>query len=95
MSAPGLRSFLDGREPYSATLRKLEVWYVGEFHRSAHSIDVDTARVALDLLMRDLPSGVNLVAVRESVRFLDELYGRLGADRPAWLEELRADFGAL
>ncbi|HSU17288.1 hypothetical protein [Longimicrobium sp.] len=54
MSPMGLKHFLDGRRPYSATLRKLNVWFV------AHALEQqgfseDAARAALTLLVDGTP----------------------------------------
>src|SRR4051794_19038170 len=55
MSPMGLRHFLDGRRPYTATARKLGVWYVGWQSQQPGSLPADAARAALVLLLDGVP----------------------------------------
>lgn len=86
MSPSGLRKFLDGSAPYSATRRKLERWYVREVAPGyAGSLTPSTAEGALEVLLHDVPAGQRPEARGRLVTALREVYGD---DGPAWLDEL-------
>ncbi|MEX2611102.1 MAG: hypothetical protein WEA24_14240 [Gemmatimonadota bacterium] len=92
MSPTGLRKFLDGSEPYSATRLKLEHWYVLE--RLPDDIpSTDAARVALSTLTRGLPADGADGARATERRLLDVLeraHARATAGHaPSWIRELR------
>jgi hypothetical protein len=88
MSPMGLRHFLDGRRPYSATLRKLNVWFV------AHSVDElgfseDAARAALAVLLDGVPESGRDQAAAMLLEDLWRTHRHFGSHPPAWLTALR------
>ena len=88
MSPMGLRHFLDGRRPYSATLRKLNAWYVDHASsRREHS--ADSARAALALLLDGVPEGRRAEAGAELLGTLERLHRESGLGPPGWLARLR------
>ena len=92
MSPMGLKHFLDGRRPYSATLRKLNVWFV------AHSVDElgfteDAARAALALLLDGIPESGRDEASAMLLEDLWRTHRHFGSRPPDWLTALRSAGG--
>ncbi|HEX2204448.1 MAG TPA: hypothetical protein VHG91_14150 [Longimicrobium sp.] len=88
MSPMGLRHFLDGRRPYSATFRKLTAWYVT--HAAArHEHSEGSARAALALLLDGVPEGRREAAAAELLETLERLHRESGLGPPGWLARLR------
>ncbi|HUF75772.1 MAG TPA: hypothetical protein VMM35_05805 [Longimicrobiales bacterium] len=86
MSPSGLRKFLEGAEPYSATRRKLERWYVHEVVRGyAGSLNAAAAEAALEVLLQDMAAARRADGRRQLIAALRKIYGE---DRPAWLRSL-------
>ena len=83
MSPTGLRKFLLGASPYSATRRKLERWYV----RSGRAPDGHSALAALEVLVLDLPPAERIQAMQRIVDGLEE--SRTGKS-PGWIKQLRS-----
>lgn len=54
MSYSGLRSFLEGREPYTATRGKLLAWYARVQHPDGRPVDPQGVQSAVALLARHL-----------------------------------------
>lgn len=86
MSPTGLKNFLAGSEPYSATRQKLECWLVRERGETAWA-DLDSARAALGLLVRELPLSRQERSAGRIAAVLREEYGEARLPLPAWLEE--------
>jgi hypothetical protein len=64
MSPRGLQKFLDGVEPYSATRRKLERWYVHETASGyASATGQDAGLAALRVLTQPVPPGQQAAAM--------------------------------
>lgn len=84
----GLSYFLEGRNPQTQTLRKLNEWMV----RHARDLpDYSTAAVAsgMELFLENLPAAVREAAAGKILDVLEDLHRRHDADRPAWLDRLR------
>lgn len=91
MSAAGLQEFLDGGQPYVATRRALERWFV--LHGPGRHDDRVTAPAALDTLrvmVQDLSSARQGPMIEKLVGTLEGAYRASGFPRPDWLEALRA-----
>lgn len=87
VSASGLRYFLTaGGEPYGATRRKLERWYV---RRAAGAVTSEAAFQALLVLVQGFPPVKRSEALDRLVGALEESFEALGEDPPAWLEGVR------
>jgi AcrR family transcriptional regulator len=89
MSPMGLKHFLEGRRPYSATLRKLNVWYV------AHALEQqgfseDAARAALALLLDGIPETGRDAAAAAVLDDLLRTHRHFGSRPPAWLVALHS-----
>lgn len=87
LSPTGLKNFLNGREPYSATRRKLNAWFVQHAEQRPEYAE-PAARASLAVLTEGIPApGRGAVAARilEVVR---EGHERSGTSPPAWLETL-------
>ena len=88
MSPTGLRQFLNGRAPYSATLRRLTAWYVRwELARAGFTPDV--ARAAVRVLLEAIPDAERDASSAALLAWLAEEHRRRRAEPPPWLEALR------
>lgn len=88
MSPMGLKNFLDGRQPYSATSRKLNAWYVTH-EAERRSFSISAARGALTVLLDGVPQGERAKAASVVLDDLWSFHRGLGTSPPAWLAELR------
>src|ERR1700756_4103522 len=88
VSPMGLKNFLDGRKPYSATSRKLNAWYVTH-EAERRSFPVSAARGALAVLLDGVPQGERGKAGAGVLDDLGSFHLGLGTSPPAWLAELR------
>jgi hypothetical protein len=88
MSAMGLRAFLDGRAPYSATLRKLTAWYVK--HASTRPcFSAEDAQAAVAVLLEAVPDAERGDAGAELLDWLLEMHRQRRLPPPPWLPGLR------
>ena len=83
MSPTGLRKFLSGASPFSATRRKLERWYV----RRGRAPDVHSALAALEVLVLDLPPAERIGAME---RIVDNMERSRTGKSPGWIRQLRS-----
>ncbi len=83
----GLKYFLDGGEPRTATVRKLEVWYIREAARRAGQPDDDAGRAALAILARYVPPTHRPAARDRLGELLQDLCAAAGVPVPSWLSE--------
>jgi hypothetical protein len=89
LSPMGLSNFLDGRRPYTATLRKLTIWYVAEGARKgAHE---DVIRAALYVLLEGLPAKGRERGVAAVLGVVERMHRESRTQAPAWLARLRGD----
>jgi hypothetical protein len=88
LSPMGLRNFLDGREPYSATRRKLNAWFV-EHAATRPEYEEAAVRASLAVLLEGIPESQRDTVARELLDFLESEYVQNGARPPAWLKRLR------
>jgi hypothetical protein len=88
LSPMGLKHFLAGKsDPYSATVRKLNDWYVA--HGPVTGSPVDVSRSALDVLLQGIPPRGRR---RASVSLLDhvaKIHREMRTEPPAWVAALR------
>lgn len=90
LSPMGLKNFLEGREPYSATRRKLNAWFV-EHAAGRPEYAESAARASLAVLTEGIPAaGRDAVAAR-ILQVVREGHGRSGTPPPAWLDALGND----
>ena len=83
MSPTGLRKFLSGTTPYSATRRKLEHWYV----RHGRGPDLHSALSAIQVLVQDLPPAERIQAMEEILAVLGQ---SMSGKVPNWIEQVRS-----
>ena len=88
MSPMGLKHFLEGRRPYSATLRKLNVWFV------AHSVEQlgfgeEAARAAMAVLLDGIPEEGRDEATRTVLDDLWRTHRHFSSRPPQWRVTLR------
>jgi hypothetical protein len=89
MSPLGLREFIAGAEPRSATIRKLTAWYIRQReHGSDAPVDAETAEAAIAFLLEHIPA-----QHRDDTRaaLLELIRGKgrqVGVASPAWIEDL-------
>ena len=83
MSPTGLRKFLLGTTPYSATRKKLERWYV----RRGGAPNIHSALSALEILVQDLPPSERLRAMEGILTVLGH---SMSGKVPNWIEQLRS-----
>ncbi|MBV9109493.1 MAG: hypothetical protein JO306_08820 [Gemmatimonadetes bacterium] len=88
MSPMGLKHFLEGRRPYSATLRKLNVWFVAHSAQEL-SFGEEPARAALTLLLDGIPEEGRDEAAGMLLDDLWRTHRHFGSRPPAWLVSLR------
>lgn len=93
-SPTGLGAFLDGREPYSSTRRKLNAWYLRSMAQGTRRLTPETANTVLALIVADLPPARRSAALREVVEILTRHMNESGAVAPTWLEEAWQSLGA-
>jgi hypothetical protein len=89
MSPTGLRKFLDGARPYSATRRRLERWYL--LHgpgRPEGEMRGEAALAVLRVLVQDLAPPRHRPSLERLAAALGEAYDTAGVERPRWLGEL-------
>ncbi|HEX7049346.1 MAG TPA: hypothetical protein VF188_03955 [Longimicrobiales bacterium] len=89
MSPTGLRKFLSGATPYSATRRKLERWYVREAARYGDDLGPGSASAALRILGHGLPPEERRRALNQMLDVLEAAHREAGRTPPPWLAELR------
>lgn len=89
MSPLGLREFIAGAEPRSATIRKLTAWYLRQReHGSDAPVDAQTAEAAIAFLLEHIPAQ-HREDTRAALLELIRSKGRqVGVAFPAWIEDL-------
>jgi len=90
MSPMGLLHFIQGTQPYAATLRKLSAWFVA---RERADFPEDTARAALAVLLEGVPEKAVDGATRELLQVLARTHKQSRTRQPRWLERLLKDHG--
>ena len=88
LSPMGLRNFLDGREPYSATRRKLNAWFV-EHAATRPEYDEPAVRASLAVLLEGIPEAQRDAVARALLEWVESAYAQNGARPPAWLKRLK------
>ncbi len=92
VSPAGLRRFVDGAHPYSATRRKLERWYV--LHgpgRLAAGLTAGSALTILRVLVDGVAPARQPETVQALVKSLCDAYATAHLAEPDWLREVRAE----
>ena len=90
MSPLGLREFIAGAEPRSATIRKLTAWYIRQReHGSDAPVDAETAEAAIAFLLEHISSQHRNEVRMAVIGLIDSEGKRRGAVEPAWLAEIR------
>jgi len=87
LSPMGLRNFIHGREPYSATRRKLNAWFLEHGQKRPEHAEA-TARAALAALLEGIAEPERDAAARELLRAVAGIYAERGARAPGWLRAL-------
>ena len=90
MSPLGLRNLVKGRSvtSYSATVRKLNAWYVTHA-ASRHAFSSEaSARAAVVLLLQSISDERRPQVAADLLRWLAERHGELGVPPPEWLDAL-------
>lgn len=80
----GLSYFLEGGSPRTATVRKLEAWYVRDAARTEGQTADEAGRAALTLLVRYVPPGARKGARARMIALLDALCREADVPTPAW-----------
>lgn len=90
MSPLGLREFIAGAEPRSATIRKLTAWYIRQReHASDSPVDAQTAEAAIAFLLEHIPAQHRDGVRAALIGLIDSEGKRRDAAEPAWMSELR------
>lgn len=89
LSPMGLSSFLSGRRPYTATLRKLSAWFV--LHGQRDGAREQVVRASLDVLLEGLPAKGRERGTAELLGVIDRMHRLARTEPPAWLRILRGD----
>lgn len=91
MSPLGLREFIAGAEPRSATIRKLTAWYIRQReHGSDPPVDAETAEAAIAFLLEHIPAQHRGDVRAALIELIDTEGNRQGAVTPAWLRQMNA-----
>lgn len=80
----GLSYFLEGGSPRTATVRKLEAWYVRDAARTEGQPTDEAGRAALTLLVRYVPPGARKGARARMISLLEDLCREADVPAPAW-----------
>ncbi len=91
MSPMGLKKFLEGTAPYSATVRRLRSWYVRHVAEPSR-IHVEDATAALDVLVHELTPAPRRQTALTVLNAVGRGYEESGRPKPEWLSELRTRF---
>ncbi|HEU0016295.1 MAG TPA: hypothetical protein VFQ45_21630 [Longimicrobium sp.] len=91
MSPMGLLHFIQGTQPYAATLRKLTAWFAA---RERADFPDDKARAALTVLLEGVPEKHVDAAAREVLQVLARTHKQARTRQPRWLERLLRDQGS-
>ncbi|HEU4558076.1 MAG TPA: hypothetical protein VFS20_09510 [Longimicrobium sp.] len=89
LSPMGLSNFLNGRQPYTATRRKLTLWYAE--HGAQLGAHEDAVRAALDILLEGLPAKGRERGVGVVLDVVERMHRESRTQPPAWLGTLRRD----
>jgi hypothetical protein len=90
MSPMGLKHFVGGTQPYSATYRKLIAWYT--VHQAeAGGFSVEAARGAMKVMTDGLPEEARAAAAVAVIDVVLAQHVKAGTRPPAWLAALGAD----
>lgn len=89
LSPMGLRHFLDGRRPYTATLRRLTVWFIA--HGVQRGAGKDVIRAAMSLMLEGLPAEGRESGADALLDVVENLHRRAGTQPPSWLAALRGE----
>lgn len=84
LSPTGLRNFLQGRSPYSATVRKLNAWYL-KHAAQRHAFTDEVVEAAFAVLLEGLPEEARPSAAQRVLGALDEGHREAHSRPPAWL----------
>ncbi len=88
LSWSGLRTFLGGTRPHSATLLKLSEWYDRLLHVPEAQLPVETARVLLALLVQHVPPARRVRVADAILGLLRQEAEETGTALPAWVGAL-------
>ena len=90
MSPMGLKHFVAGTQPYSATYRKLIAWYTVH-PAEAGGFSVEAARGAMKVMTDGLPEEARAAAAVAVIGVVLAQHEKAGTRPPAWLAALRAE----
>ncbi|HYH82354.1 MAG TPA: hypothetical protein VEX86_21360 [Longimicrobium sp.] len=88
MSPVGLKHFLDGRRPYTATLRRLTIWFIA--HGAEGGASEEHIRAAVGMLLEGLPEAGRERGAQALLEVVERMHRQAGTQPPAWLAILRA-----
>lgn len=88
MSAPGLRSLLEGTEPHPATYRKLERWYLATAVARHEEMDLALVQLTFSLLLSDLSAERRGAAIHEVASSFQRIFEAERVPSPTWLHGL-------
>lgn len=90
MSPMGLKHFVAGTQPYSATYRKLLAWYT-VYQAEAGGFSVEAARGAMKVMTDGLPEEARAAAAAAVIDVVLAQHAKAGTRPPAWLTALREE----
>ena len=89
MSPTGLQKFMSGSQPFSATKKKLALWYA----KSGQALDRHSALAALEVLVQELPPAERQEAMDRILGVLEIWNEEKARGVPAWIPELQSQIG--
>jgi hypothetical protein len=90
----GLSYFLEGGSPRTATVRKLEAWYVREAARAEGQLSAEAGRAALSILLRYVPPAARKGARARMTTLLEVLCREADVPAPEWARFPNEDNGS-
>jgi hypothetical protein len=88
LSPMGLHNFLAGRNPYTATLRKLTLWYAE--HGTRHGAPEHTVHAALEVLLEGLPEKGRERGKAALLGVIERMHREARTRPPTWLTALQS-----
>jgi hypothetical protein len=93
MTAAGLQKFIEGGQPYTATRRRLERWYVLHGPGRHQGASGGGALAVLRVLVQDLSPARHRPTLELLVKSIEDAYSSAELPPPRWLLEVRGELG--
>jgi len=95
MTSAGLQKFIEGGQPYTATRRRLERWYVLHGPGRHQAPSGGGALAILRLLVQDLSPARHRPTLELLVKSIEDAYSSAQLTPPGWVGEVRGELGGV